>query len=437
MSILSNLHSTLLVHGLNNLLKGTKVGALDIINVVRSLMLAVFNTSLVDVTHDAVKLLINFLARPGKAHGVLRHLQGRDTDTTSVGSLGRTKDNLVRLEDLDSLRGRRHVGTLADALDTVLDKSLSVLLLNLVLGSTWKSHVTLYRPWALALKILHAVELVGVLRNATTLVKLKVLDKVKLLLVDTLLVVNGTRRIAEGDHLGAKLKKLLYKVDGNVARARCSHCKSLKGGLFGIVVVISETQHGIGEVHNTVSGGFRAKVAAAEELRLASKNTLETVVELLVHTIEVSNLATTDTNITGRDISVGANVAVQLSHKCLAESHHLVVALTLWVKVRATFASSDRETSETVLQDLLRTEELEDVEGDSRVETKTSFVGATCGVKLDTVATVHSSDTVVILPAHTKHDNALRFDKAGKDVGLVVFLSLITLQPVPHGVHDL
>jgi hypothetical protein len=61
---------------------------------------------------------------------------------------------------------------------------------------------------------------------------------------------------------------------------------------------------------------------------------------MAVRSEHVTNLSARNTNITGGDIGVGANVSGQLTHESLAEATDLVVRLALGVEVGATFATT-------------------------------------------------------------------------------------------------
>ena len=49
----------------------------------------------------------------------------------------------------------------------------------------------------------------------------------------------------------------------------------------------------------------------------------------------------------------------ELQHESLAETHNLSVALAYWVEVRATLATTHWESSKSVLESLLKAEELQ------------------------------------------------------------------------------
>lgn len=71
-------------------------------------------------------------------------------------------------------------------------------------------------------------------------------------------------------------------------------------------------------------------------------------------------------------------------------------------------------SSESVLEDLLKSEELEDRQVDGRVETKSSLVGSESGVELNTVSAVDLHDSLVVLPGDTELDNTLGDGDDGK-----------------------
>lgn len=65
-----------------------------------------------------------------------------------------------------------------------------------------------------------------------------------------------------------------------------------------------------------------------------------------------------------------------------AEAADLALALALGVKVGTTLTTTEVETGQGILEDLLETKELQDREVDSGVEAETALVGAESGVEL-------------------------------------------------------
>lgn len=98
---------------------------------------------------------------------------------------------------------------------------------------------------------------------------------------------------------------------------------------------------------------------------------------------------------------------VKLPHESNAELADLVVGLALGVKVGTTLATTHVEASESILEDLLETQELEDREVDGRVETETTLVGAESRVELHTVTLVDLALALVVLPDNAELDDTL------------------------------
>ena len=71
-------------------------------------------------------------------------------------------------------------------------------------------------------------------------------------------------------------------------------------------------------------------------------------------------------------------------------------------------------TSESILEDLLETQELQDGKIDSGVEPQTTLVGAESRVKLDTVTPVDMELSLVVLPDNTELDDTLGNGDNGK-----------------------
>jgi hypothetical protein len=179
------------------------------------------------------------------------------------------------------------------------------------------------------------------------------------------------------------------------------------------------------------------------------------------YTEHVTDLTTTGTDVTSRDIGISANVTRQLQHEGVAlerffpisrnqrrrlrgrrsgwrekdthESPDLVVGLSLGVKVATTLTATHHETGEGVLEDLLETEaggsdsgsfgqlrivrpaiatatrhsQLQDGEVDGRVQPQTALVRTEGRVELNTVTTVDLDVTLVVLPGDAELDDTL------------------------------
>lgn len=84
----------------------------------------------------------------------------------------------------------------------------------------------------------------------------------------------------------------------------------------------------------------RSDQATTPVQALAGEDALELVLRGAVAAKHVPDLARAGADVTGGDVRVGADVALQLAHEGDAEAADLVVGLALGVKVGTTFATA-------------------------------------------------------------------------------------------------
>lgn len=176
-------------------------------------------------------------------------------------------------------------------------------------------------------------------------------------------------------------------------------------------------------VDETVTSGLWSDVRTTEGGTLTGQDTLPGVSVSLVCTEEVTDLSTTDTDITSRDISVVTNVPGQLPHEGVTETSDLVVGFALWVKVGTTLTTSHGESGQGILEDLLESEELEDGKVDGWVESETSLVWSEGRVVLHSETTVDLDLTLVRLPDYPELDDPL-WDGNDLECLLVLWVSI-------------
>jgi len=184
-------------------------------------------------------------------------------------------------------------------------------------------------------------------------------------------------------------------------------------------------------VNAAVTSGLRPDQAATPAATLAGEDTLPLVGESAVSTEHVTDLTASDTNVTSRHISLGANVLVQLAHETVAEAADLAVGLALGVEVGATLATAHVEAGQGVLEDLLEAQELEHGEVDGGVQSEAALVGAERGVELHAEGIVDLDLALVVLPHYAELDDALG---DGDDFeGIAVFGVLLEERAVLEG----
>ena len=108
-------------------------------------------------------------------------------------------------------------------------------------------------------------------------------------------------------------------------------------------------------------------------------------------------------------------------HKCLAETHHFCVRLALRVEVGTALAAAHRKTCEGILENLFKSQELQNGLVYSRVETEAALVRSDGRVELHSVASVHLSLALVILPCNAELDESFRMNDPLDDCVCFVF----------------
>jgi len=94
-------------------------------------------------------------------------------------------------------------------------------------------------------------------------------------------------------------------------------------------------------VDETVTSSLRSDQRTAPSFTLAGQHALPLVLLRTVGTKQVSNLTSSNPDISGGHISVGANVLAQLAHEGDAELPDLVVGFALGIEVCSSLATTD------------------------------------------------------------------------------------------------
>ena len=164
----------------------------------------------------------------------------------------------------------------------------------------------------------------------------------------------------------------------------------------------------MGEEHRAVAGGFGTRAAAAPVQALAGEHArLVPVGDAFILAKQVADLAAANADVAGRYVGILAQVAVQLGHHALAETHDFVVGLALGVKVTAAFTAANGQAGQGVLENLFKAQELDDAEVNGRVEAHATFIGPQGAVEFDAEGAVDMNFAAVVLPGHTEDDLAL------------------------------
>ena len=118
------------------------------------------------------------------------------------------------------------------------------------------------------------------------------------------------------------------------------------------------------EIQGAITCGLWTNLRTAPFEPLACKNTLELMGEFLILAEEVTNLTGSYTDITGRYILVRTDMAIQLVHESLTETHHLIVGASANREVGTSLTATHGQCRQRVLESLFETEELQDAQVD-------------------------------------------------------------------------
>src|SRR5690606_33437821 len=117
-------------------------------------------------------------------------------------------------------------------------------------------------------------------------------------------------------------------------------------------------------------------------------------------------------------------MSIEFGHERLAEPHDFSVGAAPRIEIRATLAAADRQSSESILEDLLETQELHDPDIDRRVEAQAALIRPQRRVELDAESAIDADHVLVVHPGYAKDDLALRLADA-LDQGIVRIFGML------------
>ena len=334
---------------------------------------------------------------------------------------------------MDALGGGGHVCALDHGLDAVADQGGGVFPVQLVLGSARQGDVHRHVPDRTGPAQFGTVAAGGVVGDAAAFHLLDLLQQSD---IDARLVHDVTGGVGAGNDLPAELLNLLDGVDGHVPGTRDRDALAVEGVAAGL-------QHFLCECHDAVAGCLGANQRPTPVEALAGQHTgLVAVGDPLVLAEHVADLAAADADVTGGHVGVLTQVAVQLGHEGLAETHHLGIGPAVRVEIGTALAAADGQTGQGVLEDLLESQEFDDAQVDRGMEPQTTLVGAESRVELNAETAVDLHRSPVVHPGDTEDDLALGLADALQDLVLEVARVLLdngleALEDLPDGLVEL
>ena len=149
--------------------------------------------------------------------------------------------------------------------------------------------------------------------------------------------------------------------------------------------------------------------------------------QFLVHAKHEAHFASSHADVAGGHVGVGTDVAAQLQHEGLTESHHLGVALAARREVATALAATHGERGEGVFECLFKSKELQNAEVHGTVEANASFVGTNAVVVLHAIAHVRLHFPFVVHPVHAELIDAVGNAEAFDEFRLLKFGVFVVL----------
>ena len=369
-----------------------------------------------DGLHHLLQLSIDLLSSPDQTLGVLSHLQTGDANATGVNSLGRSNDHvLLSAQEVQSIVGGGHIGDLDVVLNTGGSDLLGPLQVDIVLHCG--GHVDIHVLDAPSLGVGNelAAELVSIGLAVHGILSAHLEDEVQLLIGDNAIgIVDVAIGTCEVGNSSAQLSSLLHDTPTHVAVAGDSNALALDG-----VVLMSENFLQI--VHSTVTGSLGTDQGAAVGQALTGENAvLPHALQATILTIQVADLTAANAHVTGGNVDIGTNVAIQSRHEALAETHDLGVGLAGGIEVGTALGAAQRQAGQAVLEGLLKAQELDDALINVLLEAQAALVGADSAVELAAPAAVGVPLTIVVAPHNTEGEHTLRLDHTAQQVDLLI-----------------
>jgi hypothetical protein len=114
-------------------------------------------------------------------------------------------------------------------------------------------------------------------------------------------------------------------------------------------------------------------------------------------------------------------MTMQFDHQRLAKSHDFTVAFALGIEIRTALSAAHWQPGQTVLEDLFEAQEFQDAKRHIGVKPHPTLIRADRIIELDAPRAVGANLAIVVFPANTKDDNAVRFRHPFQNVCVVVF----------------
>ena len=223
-------------------------------------------------------------------------------------------------------------------------------------------------------------------------------------------------------------------MSGNVAGAgNCDH--------FAVEVLVPGGQHLFHEIDQAETGGFQADVTATEFDILAGEHSGKVIGKASIVSEQVADFTTPDIDVTRRDINVIANVAIQLVHEGITETHDLTIGTLPGVEIRTALGPANTHAGKSVLKHLFKSKKFQHRLVDRGMKAQPALVGADQVTVLYPPAAIDLNASFIVFPGHAERDNPVRFRQTLQEIFLFVnrvieYFVADVVDHFPHGLKE-
>ena len=249
----------------------------------------------------------------------------------------------------------------------------------------------------------------------------KVFDVSEFFAVDAIGIINITMFVSDGNNFAAEFVYFFNSISTNITITGNSNGFAFEG-------VAVSLHHFIEEVNKAITGSFGTDQGTTEGHPFAGENAGEFVGKAFVLTEHIADFTSTGTDVTGGNVEVGTDVAIQFGHEGLAETHDFAIGFAATIKVGTTFTAAHGKGGKAVFEYLLESKEFQHTEVNGGMKTKAAFVGPDGAVHLNAVAAVDLNFVVIIYPGDAEHHNSFGFSDSLKDFCFFIFRMFIDIR---------
>lgn len=235
---------------------------------------------------------------------------------------------------------------------SICKQSTSIISIQFVLSSTRHGDVAFFSPRTTAFYILATILFcIFLYTSAIQIFQFK--DILQFGFINTVRIINITVTIRHGDNFSSETDQFFYCILSYISRSRYRND-------FTFNIDIPGFQHFKEEIYITITGSLRTNQRTSEFKSFTGKSPCIFTSQFFIHTIHITDLTSSNSDITGRNISFRSDMTPQFSNKSLTKTHDFRIGFSFRVKVRTSFTTPHRQCCQRVFKSLFERKEFKD-----------------------------------------------------------------------------